>query len=359
MDWLTRLPVVGPIAAWVLRTRAYQVYEHFGEVGSNRMAGSVTFYGFLALFPLATVAAAAAAAALSQAQVDDLKQRITAQLPAMAELLDLDALVRNAGTVGLVSAVLLLASGLGWVDTLRACVRVSWSLPPEPGNPVLRKLADVGVLIGLGLVVLVSLAASALAGALTDRVVSWIGLDHSTAGRWLLAVAGYVVAVGADMLLFGYLLVGLPRIAIAERDKRAVLEGALLGAVGFEVLKQVLSLYIARVAGRSLYGAFGTPVAVLLWINFMFRWLFFCVAWTATADPAAAEARARARAAEAWHRFESPSTPYPAPRVEPGRPRWPALLAAFLAGVALGRLRARRRAVAARGPEQAEPDSGQ
>ena len=49
MDWLTRLPVIGPLVAWVQRTRVYRVYEHFNDVGSNRMAWAVTFYGVLAL----------------------------------------------------------------------------------------------------------------------------------------------------------------------------------------------------------------------------------------------------------------------------------------------------------------------
>jgi membrane protein len=32
-----------------------------------------------------------------------------------------------------------------------------------------------------------------------------------------------------------------------------------------------------------LYGAFGVPVALLLWISFVTRLVLFCAAWTATA----------------------------------------------------------------------------
>ena len=31
-----------------------------------------------------------------------------------------------------------------------------------------------------------------------------------------------------------------------------------------------------------MYGAFGVPVALLLWINFTAKLLLFCAAWTAT-----------------------------------------------------------------------------
>lgn len=307
MDWLTRLPVVGPLVARVLRTRVYRVYEHFNDVGSNRLAGAVTFFGFLALFPLLTVAMAIAAATLGDERVQKVQHSIEQQVPALASTLDLGSLVRNAGTVGLVSGVLLLISGLGWVDTTRVSLRTVWRLPVESENVVLRKVYDVGVLVGLGLVGAVSIAGSTATTALTGRLADWMGIEHSTLGRVLLGAAGFVIAVGADMLMFGYLLVGLPR--IADQRKRVVLQGALIGAVGFELLKLLLSAYLGKVAGKSIYGAFGTPIALLLWIDFIFRLLFFCAAWTATADPVAARERARARALEALEQAEAPPPP--------------------------------------------------
>ena len=168
---------------------------------------------------------------------------------------------------------------------------------------MLRKVLDVGVLLGLGLVGAVSIAASSITTALTGQAARWVGLDHSGWGTALLDLAGFLIAVGADTLMFAYLLVGLPR--IPEQRRRAVVEGALLGAVGFEVLKLGISAYLGNVAGKNMYGAFGTPVALLLWIDFVFRWLFFCVAWTASDDPAAAAVRARERAEEALERAEA------------------------------------------------------
>lgn len=56
----------------------------------------------------------------------------------------------------------------------------------------------------------------------------------------------------------------------------------LIGAVGFELLKLLLTGYLQGVAVKSMYGAFAVPVAVLLWINLVARLLLFCAAWTAT-----------------------------------------------------------------------------
>ncbi|WP_407989926.1 YihY/virulence factor BrkB family protein [Kitasatospora sp. CMC57] len=292
MEFLTRLPVIGPIAARVLRSRPWLVYAHFTEMQGNRLAGAVTFFAFLALFPLLTVALAIAVATLSDSRVDRLQHDIADQLPGLSDSLDLPSLVANAGTVGLISGFLLLISGLGWVATMRGSIREIWRLPTDEGNPVIGKLWDCAVLVGLGLVSAVSLGASAMATTLARRAAEWLGLDGV---GWLLSLVGFLIAVGADLVLFAYLLGPFPRIT-EEQQRRALFQAALIGAVGFELLKLLLSSYLGSVAGKSLYGAFGVPVALLLWIDFVGRLLLFCASWTALADPAAARARTRARA---------------------------------------------------------------
>ncbi|WP_327677730.1 YihY/virulence factor BrkB family protein [Kitasatospora sp. NBC_00458] len=294
MDFLTRLPVIGPLVARVLRSRPYRAYEHLTAVRGNRLAGAVTFFGFLALFPLLTVALAIAVATLSDARVDDIQEHISEQLPGISDALNLPSLVANAGAVGLVSGVLLLLSGLGWVDTMRTSIRDVWQLPDEEGNPVLRKALDCLVLGGLGLVSLFSLGASAAGTTLAGRIADWIGLGRGGPGGYLLTGVGLLVAIASAMVLFAYLLAPFAR--IGGQSRRAVLQGALIGAAGFELLKVLLSSYLGSVAGKSLYGAFGVPVALLLWINFVCRLLMYCVAWTATADPEAARERAREHA---------------------------------------------------------------
>ncbi|MFJ3218582.1 YihY/virulence factor BrkB family protein [Kitasatospora sp. NPDC086801] len=287
MDFLTRLPVVGPLVARVLRSRPYRVYEYFSAARGNRLAGAVTFFGFLALFPLLTVGLAIAVSTLDSSQVANLQKHISDQLPGISEALNLPSLVANAGAVGLVSGALLLVSGLGWVDTMRTSIRDVWQLPDDDTNLVLRKGWDCAVLGGLGVVSLISVAASTAGTTLAGRIADWTGLGSG----YLLTGAGVLIAIACDTLLFAYLLAPFP--GIGGQRRRDVLQGALIGAVGFELLKVLLASYLGSVAGKSLYGAFGVPVALLLWINFVSRLLMYCVAWTAMADPVAARERTR------------------------------------------------------------------
>ncbi|MGC0422570.1 YihY/virulence factor BrkB family protein [Embleya sp. AB8] len=271
---LARIPVIGP---------AWRAYSRYDERQGNRLAAAVTYYGFLSLFPLITLAAAMVAATLDHSQVRRLQDKISKQIPGIADKLDLDALVRNAGAVGLIGGALLLVSGTGWVEATRSSIRAIWDVNEEPGNVVTRKLADVGVLIGLGLAGALSVGASTFATVVIQRVSDSIGLEHQPVGRILLQIAAFAVAVGASVVLFVYLLVGLP---VLTMSRGVALKGALIGAVGFEVLKLLVSGYIAGIAGKSAYGAFGVPVALLLWMHFVIRLLLFCAAWTANAQQA-------------------------------------------------------------------------
>ncbi|WP_405732332.1 YihY/virulence factor BrkB family protein [Streptomyces sp. NBC_00028] len=279
MDWLKNLPVVGPAVVRLMATHAWRSYERLDRVKWTRLAAAMTFISFVALFPLLTVAAAVAAATLSTAQQDELQNKIADQVPGISDQLDIDSLVANAGTIGLIAGAVLLFTGIGWVGSMRECLRAVWELPDEEVNPLLSKAKDTGILLGLGGALLVTIAASAVGSAMVGWISDQIGIDREGWGAVLLRCAAFLIAVLADFLLLLYVLTLLPGV---EPTRRRLLVAALIGAVGFELLKLLLSGYMQGVAAKSMYGAFGVPVALLLWINFTSKLVLFCASWTAT-----------------------------------------------------------------------------
>ncbi|MFJ6574209.1 YihY/virulence factor BrkB family protein [Streptomyces sp. NPDC091292] len=286
MDWLTRLPVIGPYVTRLTTTHAWAAYDRLDRVKWSRLAAAMTFISFLALFPLLTVAAAVAAATLSTSGQHKLESRIAEQVPGISDQLDIGQLVANAGTVGLIAGAVLLFMGIGWIGAIRGCLRAVWELPDKDENPVLRKAKDAVVLVGLGGAGLASLLASTVANTAVGWTARQLGIDEAGAGGGLLRAAAFAVAVLADFLLLLYVLTLLPGVHPRRRD---LLTAALMGAAGFELLKVLLGSYISGVASRSMYGAFGVPVALMLWINFTAKLLLFCAAWTATRRPTQAD----------------------------------------------------------------------
>ncbi|MCX5012182.1 YihY/virulence factor BrkB family protein [Streptomyces sp. NBC_00555] len=282
MDWLTKLPVIGPLAARLMRTHAWRSYERLDRVHWTRLAAAITFISFLALFPLITVAAAVGAALLSEEQLKTLQKNLAEQVPGISDQLDLDALVANAGTIGLIAGVILLFAGIGWIGSMRDCLRAVWEKDDEDeGNPFARKGKDTLVLLGLGAVGLASAAASTFGASAVGKSAEWLGIPREGAGGALLRAGAFGVGVVAAFLLLLYVLTLLPGV---EPPRGRLIQAALMGAAGFELLKLLLSGYMREVAAKSMYGAFGVPIALLLWINFTAKLLLFVASWTATRD---------------------------------------------------------------------------
>ncbi|WP_066953620.1 YihY/virulence factor BrkB family protein [Streptomyces lushanensis] len=298
MDWLKRIPVFGPLTGPLVdrlaRTHAWRSYETLDRVHWTRLAAAITFISFIAVFPLITVGAAIGAALLSRDRLDTIKNTLAEQVPGISGELDLDALVANAGTVGVVAGALLLVTGIGWIGSMRECLRAVWELDEaDQGNPLVLRAKDAVVLAGLGAVGLGSLGASTFGSTAIGWTAARLGVPEDGAGGAALQTAVLLMAVLADFMILLYVLTLLPQVQPA---RHRLVVAALIGAVGFELLKLLIGGYIKDVAAKSTYGAFGVPVALLLWINFTAKLLLFCAAWTATPDrdpPAEGEAVAQ------------------------------------------------------------------
>ncbi|MBW1601404.1 YihY/virulence factor BrkB family protein [Streptomyces sp. JJ66] len=317
MDWLTRLPYVGPLVVKLTHTHLWRAYERMDATHWTRLSAAITFTSFMALFPGLALAAAVGAAFLTESQIGTAQDWLSAQLPGIADQVGLQSFVDNAGTVGLIAGTALLFTGLNWVESVRGCVRAVWRCPEEELNPVLVKLRDLGMLAGLGGVVVVSLAGSAFAVGAVDWTADQLGVERAGVARAVLQTVPVVAALGVDFLLLGYLLTRIPGV---RPPRWVLLQAGLIGAVGFELLKLLLGGYLKGVAAKSMYGAFGVPVALLLWMNLVARLLLFCAAWAATAREVREETGEQPRACLGAESAESAEDAEDAPGSLPSEP---------------------------------------
>ncbi len=140
----------------------WRAWERYGDRRGNRLAGATTFFGFLSMFPLIVLAAAITGLLLATTRWRSSRRPCSSNLPGIGDQIDLDSLIANAGTIGLISAVALLFTGLGWIDSMRASIRSMHELDDQPGNMVQAKLVDLGALVGLGLIGLIATGASSV-----------------------------------------------------------------------------------------------------------------------------------------------------------------------------------------------------
>lgn len=264
---------------------AATAWDRYKENNGNYFAAAITYFSFLALFPLVLLAVSVLGFVLRHNPdlLQKLLDNVTSNVPGdFGDTLknSINAAIDSRAGVGILGLVGVLLIGLSWVSNLRAAINAMWGVEPPRRNFVQVRLANLIVLAGLGLGALVSIGLTAVGTALTDHVLRAAELDDVTGMHVLVKVFGIALAVVGDVLIFAWLLVRLPG---ADLPARVVLRGALLAAVGFEVLKVVGAYYIARVTRSPTVGVFGSVVGVLVWIYLVARHLLYCAAWTATA----------------------------------------------------------------------------
>jgi membrane protein len=288
-----------------------RAYSRYSEDGGDRQAAAVTYFGFLSFFPLVVLAFSITGFivdAFPSAQ-EQVVKAFNDYLPGLSERLDIASIGNAKVATGVVGIAGLLWAGLGWVDALRDAVRTMWHHETDAGNLAVKKLNDVLILVGIGSLLLVSTVVTGGASSAASFVLDRIGASGVLA-HVAITFVGLALAICVDVAVFVFLFTRLPRIST---PLHRVLRGALFGAVGFEILKVVGAVLVARTTNNPLYGTFAVMVGLLIWINLVTRWTLFTAAWTVTApfdadvppsgssDELTAEQRAEA----------SPETAYP------------------------------------------------
>ncbi len=142
-----------------------------------------------------------------------------------------------------------------------------------------KKGVDLVVLVLLGTAMVASVAVTSFATSATSYVLGTVDLDDSLVATVLLKVVAVGLALVVDTLLFAILLTRLPG---ERRPWGQIRSGAMLAAVGFELLKLLGTFLIARTTDNPVYATVGVVVGLLVWINLVSRLLVYAAAWTAT-----------------------------------------------------------------------------
>ena len=261
---------------------------HYGAVNGNAQAGAVTYFGFLSVFPVLALAffvVGRIAQVYPEAQ-DSLAREIDTLLPGIlgtgAGQIDLSTVEGYAGKVGLVGLVAVLYSGLGWLSGMREALEVMFVVPrSDQPNFLVGKLRDLCTLAILGVTLLLSVAISGAVNGFSGLILDLLGIDPGAlVPKILLNLLGHALAIAASAVL----LLAMFRLLLLETrvPRRALAEGALLGAVGFEVLKLVANLLLGQTKGSPAFQVFGVALIVVVWINYFSRLVMFAAAWAYT-----------------------------------------------------------------------------
>ncbi len=270
---------------------AVKTQQHYGDTKAGQQAGAVTYFGFLSVFPILALAffVIGYVAKVVPETRDTLVDAIDSMLPGIIgtgdNQLQLKDIEDAAGAVGLIGLVGVLYSGLGWLSALRDALIAVFALPDrEQPSFVMGKARDLITLVVIGVVMLVAVAVTGVVAGFSEDLLDWVGLSAELG--WLVKLLTIALGLPANVLLF---LVMFRLLAAPDIPFRALLSGAVFGAVGFEILKQASQLLIKSTEGQPAFQAFGIALILVVWINYSSRVTLYAAAWAWTHPLAVAE----------------------------------------------------------------------
>ena len=276
-----------PVIAHLLRAA-----ERFSDRMGNQFGAAITYFSFLSMIPILMVSFAAAGFILAShpTLLQDIFDKILNNVsdPTMAATLKstINTAVQQRTTVGLVGLGIALYSGINWMGNLREAIRAQsrdvWERTPQDQEAIwLKYVRDFISLIGLLIALIVTLSITSVAGSAQQMIISALYLDSIEWLKPAWRLIGLAISIFANYLLFFWIFWRLPR---HRPRKKALLRGTFIAAIGFEVIKIIMTWTLPTLVKSPSGAAFGSVLGLMAFFYFFARLTLFCAAWIATAE---------------------------------------------------------------------------
>lgn len=238
---------------------------------ASSMGAALAYYSLFSIAPVLVIALSIVGYVFGP---EVAQQQVLSQLPdlvgtsgatAVRDLLLSAHYSNQKGLAALIGIITLLIGATSVFQELQLSLEKIWKTPEgRPGVAWWRiirgRMLSLGLLLGIGFLLLVSLVASAALNAASH----WLGgflPPLLYVAYWLNFVFGF----GMTALLFAMIFKYTPRERIPWGD---VWIGALFTTVLFTLGKMLIGIYIGKSTFSSAYGAAGSLIVLLLWIYY-------------------------------------------------------------------------------------------
>jgi membrane protein len=276
-----RLPLLRltPHVVWSLLS---ETFVEWYEDRAPRLGAALAYYTVFALAPGLILIIALAGLLLgkeaAQDQIISQVQELAGEAGAQAVRAAIGS-ARNAGASLLATglgAITLLFGLWGVFGELQDALNTIWGVRTRPGRGVLgvikQRFWSFTMVVGIGFLLLVSLAASAWLAALGKFFSGLLPLP-AVVMETTNALLSFVVIT----FMFAVIYKLLPDVKIAWQN---VWTGAAVTAVLFTIGKTLIGLYLGRSTVASVYGAAGSLIVILLWVYYSAQVVFFGAEFT-------------------------------------------------------------------------------
>jgi len=259
-----------------------EVLQEWSNDNALTLGAALAYYTIFSMAPLLVLAIAVAGLVFGRAAAEG---QIVAQIqdvmgPQGAELIQNMIQRASEPATGAIATVVSLATmffgASGVFGQLQSSLNLIWGADSLRRTGVKgqlqRRAASFSMILGIGFLLLISLALSTLISGLHQAIDVYLTVPSE-----LISLANFSVSFLVVMALFAMIFKLLPDARIEWRD---VWLGAAVTAVLFTIGKGLIGIYLGRAGVTSVYGAAGSLVLVLLWVYYSAQLLFLGAEFT-------------------------------------------------------------------------------
>lgn len=258
-----------------------ETFAEFSQDKVLRLSAALAYYAIFSIGPLLVLIIGVFGLVMGKQQIhDQVQHQIQTSMGARsAQMVDsMMAGNQKGGSLfaTIIGGVALILGATGLFGQLQESLNAIWEVHTRPGrglgSVVRSRLLSLGVVFGIGLLLLISMVASAVMMGMSQQLGQLISIPP-----WVLQVANYALGLLIVGTLFALIFKYLPDIKIPWRNAWV---GGLFTAVLFTIGNYLLGLYLGRQATSSAYGAAGAVVVIMMYVYYSSIILLFGAEFT-------------------------------------------------------------------------------
>ncbi|WP_151086719.1 YihY/virulence factor BrkB family protein [Hymenobacter baengnokdamensis] len=265
-------------------TVAKSAAGEFGNNNSFRHAAALSYYTIFSLPPLLLIVITITSAiyggdALTGQIYGQLKGLVGAESAKfLQDSIAKFTLEQKSGLATAIGVGTLVFAATTFFVTLQESINDIWNLKVKTeGIGVLQylqqRLLSFGLILSVALLLLISFVVSAVLTTFTG----WLQHYIPEVGLIAIKLIDFVLSLAVTTLLFGLIYRFLPDAIIRWRD---VGIGAFITAALFILGKYLIALYISTANPGSAFGAAGSAIVLLVWVNYSSLIIFYGAEFT-------------------------------------------------------------------------------
>jgi len=257
--------------------------SEFSNNNSFRHSAALSYYTIFSLPPLLLIVITLASAVYGNEAVTgqvygQLKGFVGAESAQfMQESIAKFTLQQRGGIATAIGIGTLVFTATTFFVTLQESINDIWNLKAKPRNGIVQFLRDRVLSFGLILSVALLLLISFVISTLLNYFTGYLERVWQDAGILALKLVDFSISLAVTTTLFAMIYRFLPDAIIRWRD---VWIGAFITACLFVLGKYLIAFYIGYANPGSAFGAAGSAIVLLVWVNYSSLIIFFGAEFT-------------------------------------------------------------------------------